>query len=106
VCCFTNYSSQHEGVCTNPSISSCLWGTIACDGPEDCTNGGHCCSTELFNNDGIAGYDISCHANPCETSVYVEELCHPGGPACANGGTCVSALGHNNDLPRALYICR
>src|SRR3954463_12246227 len=32
-CCFSNYSSQHDGRC---STSACAYGTIDCDGPEDC----------------------------------------------------------------------
>src|SRR5688572_16881089 len=35
-CCFFNYSAQHDGYCTN---ETCSWGTILCDGPEDCSNG-------------------------------------------------------------------
>jgi hypothetical protein len=83
-----------------------VWGTIDCDGPEDCSNNGHCCSTQLYDNNGLLGYRIACQATECASSIYVEELCHPNGPACANGGDCVNVLGHNNDLPRALYICR
>jgi len=83
-----------------------VWGVIDCDGPEDCTNGGHCCSTLLFNDDGIAGYRIACQASACNGPPLGEELCHQDGPACTNGGDCVSVLGKNNDLPRSLYICR
>src|SRR5213078_868731 len=30
-CCFTNYSSQHDGFCMN---TACTYGTIDCDGPD------------------------------------------------------------------------
>src|SRR4051794_7943655 len=32
-CCFSNYSAAHDGTCTT---ATCAYGTIACDGPEDC----------------------------------------------------------------------
>ncbi|HUS28193.1 MAG TPA: hypothetical protein VMZ53_06780 [Kofleriaceae bacterium] len=102
-CCFSNYSSQHNGACTS---NSCAWGTIDCDGPEDCAAGQHCCSTQLQNSDGIAGYRLTCQASACGAAPAAEELCHPGGASCSNGGSCVTAYGRNNDLPRSLYICR
>jgi hypothetical protein len=102
-CCFSNFTAQHDGSCSG---AACAWGTIDCDGPEDCTNGGHCCSTQLVNQDGIYGYRVGCQATACGTPPTNEELCHPSGPACANGGSCVTAYGTNNDLPRTLYICR
>src|SRR5262245_44332908 len=40
-CCFGNYSSDRNGECTT---SRCAWGTIACDGPEDCGAGERCCA--------------------------------------------------------------
>src|SRR5690349_16546686 len=40
-CCFTNYSAQHDGYC---STASCAYGTISCDGPEDCSSGELCCA--------------------------------------------------------------
>jgi hypothetical protein len=102
-CCFSNFSAQHDGSCSG---STCAWGTVECDGPEDCTNGGHCCSTQLVGQDGIYGYRVACQANACGTPPTGEELCHPNGAACANGGSCITTYGNNNDLPRTLYICR
>ncbi len=103
-CCFTNYSAQHNGACdTGP----CAWGTIDCDGPEDCGAGQHCCSTSILDGDGsTVGYRMACTANACGAPPLGDELCHPDGPACANGGTCVSAYGNQTDLPRSLHICR
>src|SRR5262245_25224730 len=40
-CCFSNYSALHNGWCTT---DACTWGTIECDGPEDCASGQQCCS--------------------------------------------------------------
>ena len=102
-CCFSNFSAQHNGAC---QTTPCSWGTIECDGPEDCSNGGHCCSTQLSDQSGNLGYRIACQANACGTLPVHEELCNIASPACANGGSCVSAYGVNNDLPRSLSICR
>jgi hypothetical protein len=102
-CCFSNFSAQHDGACSG---ADCAWGTIECDGPEDCTNSGHCCSTQLSDQDGTFGYRVVCQSAACGSQPVHEELCHPGGPACSNGGSCVTASGTNNDLPRSLYVCR
>ena len=102
-CCFSNFSAQHDGFC---EASECAWGTIECDGPEDCTSGGHCCSHQLTDSNGLIGYRVACQAAACGASPANEELCHGNGPACANGGTCITAFGNNNDLPRSLSICR
>jgi hypothetical protein len=102
-CCFFNYSSQHNGSC---ETSSCSWGTIDCDGPEDCASGQHCCSTQLRDsNDEPIGYRLACQSNACGSQPLHEELCHSSA-TCSNGGSCVTAYGNNNDLPRSLYICR
>ena len=102
-CCFTNYSAQHNGYCTS---DSCAWGTLDCDGPEDCATGEHCCSQQLQDADGIAGYRVACQASACGAPPTGEELCHPNSASCGSGETCVTAYGNNNDLPRSLYICR
>ena len=103
-CCFSNYSAQHDGACT---ASSCAYGTIACDGPEDCATGDRCCSHAMIDPDnGLVGYALACHAGACGAAPIDYELCHPGGPPCSNGGSCVTAYGNDNDLPRTLYICR
>jgi len=102
-CCFANYSAQHNGICTT---NSCTWGTIDCDGPEDCASGQHCCSSVVRDSDGITGYRATCQSNACGSPPDGEELCHPGGAACSNNGSCVSTYGANSDLPRTLYICR
>ena len=103
VCCFTNYSAQHNGAC---SSDTCAWGTISCDGPEDCGSGQHCCSHAVVDPDeGIQGYTLACSASACGAAPLDYELCHPGVP-CSNGKTCVTAYGNANDLPRSLYVCK
>ena len=106
-CCFSNYSAQHDGECTS---SACTWGTMDCDGPEDCATGQHCCSHALIDPDyGMLGYKLSCQASACGAAPINQELCHPASSAvstCSTGGTCVPALGNDNDLPRTLYICK
>lgn len=103
-CCFSNYSSQHDGQCSN---NACLYGTISCDGPEDCSGGQHCCSHALFDSGGaLNGYSMACQASACGAAPVNYELCHIGGPACSNGGTCVTAYLNDNDLPRTLDICQ
>lgn len=101
-CCFSNYSAQHDGAC---SSATCAYGTIACDGPEDCATGERCCSHALWGDDGLYGYALACQVAACGAPPLDYEVCHPGEP-CANGGTCVSAYGLDNDVPRTLYICR
>jgi hypothetical protein len=107
-CCFTNYSAQHDGECT---ASACSWGTIDCDGPEDCATGQHCCAHAVIDADyGLTGYKLGCQASACGAAPINQELCHPTSTTskatCSNGGTCVSALGNDTDLPRSLYICK
>jgi hypothetical protein len=103
VCCFTNYSAQHNGEC---SSNACTWGTIRCDGPEDCGSGERCCSHAIVDPDeGLQGYMLACSASACGAAPLDYELCHPGVP-CSNGKTCVTAYGNANDLPRSLYVCK
>ncbi len=103
-CCFSNYSSQHDGAC---STGTCAWGTITCDGPEDCGSGERCCSHALFDSGGsLTGYTLACQATACGAAPANYELCHPNGAPCAGGGTCVTAYLNDNDLPRTLDICR
>jgi hypothetical protein len=105
-CCFTNYSAQHNGACTS---SSCGWGTIECDGPEDCSAGQRCCAHALEDPSNIVvGYTLSCQQDACGSAPVNEELCHPTTAATGtcSTGTCVTAVGNNNDLPRTLSICR
>ena len=100
-CCFTNYSSAHNGSC---SSSACSYGTLTCDGPEDCPNGQSCCAHAITDpNDGTIGYMTTCQTGGCGAAPLHQELCHPG--TCSNGGMCVGAIGHDNDLPRVLSIC-
>jgi hypothetical protein len=105
-CCFTNYSSQHNGQCTS---SACTWGTITCDGPEDCPAAQRCCSHAIKDSsDTVIGYLLACQATACGSQPLNEELCHPTlTPAgTCSAGQCVTTVNHNNDLPRTLYICR
>lgn len=105
-CCFTNYSSQHNGQCTS---SACTWGTITCDGPEDCPAAQRCCSHAIVDSsDTVIGYSLACQAAACGSQPLNEELCHPTlTPAgTCSAGQCVTTVNHNNDLPRTLYICR
>lgn len=100
-CCFTGYTSQHDGYCTT---DACAFGTITCDGPEDCAAGERCCSRAIVDPDnGTVGYTIGCSATACGAPPYDYEVCHPL-TGCSSG-TCVSAYGNDNDLPRTLYIC-
>jgi hypothetical protein len=96
-CCFTNYSAQHNGYCTT---SSCSWGTIDCDGPEDCAAGQYCCANAI---DG-GGWKLACQSSRCGAPPLHEELCHDS--ASCSSGSCVSSFSVNYDLPRTLYVCR
>ena len=106
-CCFSNYSVQHAGSC---EASSCSWGTIDCDGPEDCAGGQHCCANVIIDpSEGIMGYKAACQASACGAAPAHVELCHPGASAvatCGSGKTCVSAATADHDLPRSLSICQ
>jgi hypothetical protein len=106
-CCFSNFTAAHDGECTT---SACAWGTIECDGPEDCAGGQHCCAHVLKDpENGITGYAVACQASACGATPANEELCHPASSAtgtCPDSRTCVSALDHDYDLPRSLFICR
>lgn len=106
-CCFSNYNAQHSGACMT---SACTWGTIECDGPEDCAGGQHCCAHALIDPvNGTTGYLLACQASACGPAPANQELCHPASsPAgtCSGGRTCVSAADHDYDLPRTLDICQ
>jgi hypothetical protein len=105
-CCFTSYSAQHDGTCMS---SACAWGTISCDGPEDCPGSQHCCAHVLQDAEyGITGYQLACQASACGDAPANEELCHTtSSPAgTCTSGSCVTAFGHDSDLPPALHICR
>jgi hypothetical protein len=108
-CCFNNFTAAHDGDC---SSSTCGWGTLECDGPEDCAGGQHCCAHVLQDPDnGITGYKVACQASACGAAPMAEELCHPttaaaGGNTCSNGKSCVAAADNDTDLPRSLFICQ
>jgi hypothetical protein len=107
-CCFSNYSSAHDGACTT---AACTWGTIACDGPEDCTGGQHCCAHAIVTPDsGVVGYQLACQASACGAAPANQELCHPTAAAagtCSNpSNRCVTAFGNDTDLPPSLNICQ
>lgn len=105
-CCFSNYSSAHNGEC---STSACAWGTISCDGPEDCASGQHCCARTLIDPDwGIYGYRLACQSTACGAAPANLELCHPSTSTniCGTGRSCVTASINATDLPPSLYICK
>jgi hypothetical protein len=96
-CCFGNYTAQHNGYCTT---SSCGWGTIDCDGPEDCAAGQHCCATK-----DELGWTLACQSSTCGAPPLHEELCHTS--ETCGGRACVNTIDAGNyDLPRTLYVCR
>jgi hypothetical protein len=98
-CCFTSYSTHHDGRC---SQAECVFGTIACDGPEDCRDGERCCGHAITSSlAGTLGYTVACRAS-CDGPL-AREICHPE-TGCSSG-TCVSAYGVDDDLPRTLYVC-
>jgi hypothetical protein len=102
-CCFNNYSSEHDGACTT---ATCTYGTILCDGPEDCTSGQRCCAHAIVDpDDGVTGYLLACQSTACGAAPANQELCHTS-DTCSNGGSCVSTYGYDYDLPRTLSICR
>jgi hypothetical protein len=108
-CCFSNYSSQHDGAC---STAACTWGTIACDGPEDCAGGQHCCAHAIVTPDsGVIGYQLACQASACGAAPANQEMCHPtagsaAGTCSSPSSRCVTAFGNDNDLPPSLHICQ
>jgi hypothetical protein len=102
-CCFGGYSSDHDGFCTT---QTCNFGTITCDGPEDCAAGERCCAHAFVDPDfGTLGYMLACQASACGAAPD-EEICHPASGCSTAGASCVTAYGNDNDLPRTLYICR
>jgi hypothetical protein len=96
-CCFSNYSAQHNGYCTT---SQCAWGTIDCDGPEDCASGQYCCG----HKSEYGGWTLACSATACGAPELNEELCHTS--ETCGGRTCVGAYGVAYDFPRTLSVCR
>jgi hypothetical protein len=108
-CCFTNYDAAHNGACTT---AACTWGTIECDGPEDCTGGQHCCAHAIATPDsGVVGYQLACQASACGAAPSNQELCHPtaasaAGTCSSPSSRCVTAFGNDTDLPQTLYICQ
>ena len=106
-CCFTNYSSEHAGSC---ETAACGWGTIDCDGPEDCGAGQHCCAHAIIDaEDGVTGYKLACQTDACGAAPVNVELCHGGAGAtstCDGGRACVSAGSYYYDLPGTLSICQ
>lgn len=108
-CCFSNYSSQHDGAC---STAACTWGTIECDGPEDCAAGQHCCAHAIVTPDsGVIGYQLACQASACGAAPANQEMCHPttasaAGTCSSPSSQCVTTFGNDNDLPPSLHICQ
>ena len=102
-CCFSNYSSQHDGLCTTSA-----WRTARSlrragrlrDRPALLL------ARAVLERGSLSGYSLACQANACGAAPASYELCHRGGAACSNGGTCVTAYLNDNDLPRTLDICK
>jgi hypothetical protein len=95
-CCFDGTAS-HSGACGS-SCSS--WGTLACDGPEDCSNGQRCCATMTG-----AGVTVGCADTCLPYFQGGDELCHE--PSVCDGGRwCITAYGTQPALPRTVAICR
>jgi hypothetical protein len=107
-CCFGNYNSAHDGACTT---AACSYGTIECDGPEDCADGQHCCAHAIMTpDDGLVGYQLVCQASACGPAPQNQEMCQPTASAagtCSNlNSQCVAAFGNDSDLPPSLHICQ
>ena len=106
-CCFTNYGAEHAGSC---DTAACSWGTIDCDGPEDCASGQRCCAHVIIDPDnGITGYKLACQTDTCGAAPANVELCHGGSAAagtCDGGRACVSAASNYYDLPGTLSVCQ
>jgi hypothetical protein len=106
-CCFTNYSAARAGSC---ETAACTWGTIDCDGPEDCATGQRCCAHVIIDPDnGITGYKLACQTDACGAAPANVELCHGGATAagtCDGDRACVSVANQDYDLPRTLSTCR
>ncbi len=103
-CCFSDYSSQHDGYCTT---DACAWGTETCDGPEDCATGELCCARAIVDTAGVVvGYTIGCSTTACGAPPLDHELCHPATGCSSASASCVTAYGNDNDLPPELYICQ
>jgi hypothetical protein len=95
-CCFGS-GFDPDGSC---SSSTCSWGSVSCDGPEDCTSGQRCCATVT-----AAGVRVACATSCLSPLQGGDELCHE--PSICDGGRwCVTAFGTQPALPRNLSICR
>jgi hypothetical protein len=107
-CCFGNYSSQHDGAC---SAAACSYGTMECDGPEDCGSGQYCCAHAIISEDrGLVGYQVACQASACGPAPVNEEMCHPtaspAGTCSSPTSQCVTTSDHDFDLAPNLHICQ
>lgn len=95
-CCFDGTAS-HSGTCAT-SCSS--WGTLSCDGPEDCSNGQRCCAS--FTGTGVK---VGCADTCLPYFQGGDELCHE--PSVCDGGRwCITSYGTQPALPRTTAICR
>ena len=95
-CCFSQ-ATYHDGSC---STTACSWGSIACDGPEDCAAGQNCCATYTS-----AGVQLACQSGACAAPPAGDELCHEPS-ICPDGRWCITAFGTQPALPQTLAICR
>src|SRR5690349_784 len=102
-CCFSNYSALHDGYC---ATTTCEFGTLNCDGPEDCPAGNVCCAQRFTDPSGVAlSYTVACRTgSSCPSGTW--QLCHSTAPAnggCPAGTTCQSGV--NFELPKAIQNC-
>ena len=96
-CCFDG-TFEHSGSCSSSACTT--YGSLRCDGPEDCSDGQKCCAT--ITRDGVT---VGCAAECLPYFEGGDELCHE--PSfCSGGRSCITAYGTQPALPRTVSICR
>lgn len=98
-CCFDD-SPAHYGACSAAGAACASYGTLTCDGPEDCPTGEKCCAT--VTGDGVY---VGCEAACLSPFDGGDELCHEPS-ICSDGRWCVTADGTQPALPPTVSICR
>ena len=103
-CCFNLYDSSQNGGCESSS-SSCLVGTIDCDGSEDCAAGTQCFAHHWYDASGMPHWMVACSATAPDPMVD-RLLCHPGDSSCPAGKACTQTdAAGTYDLPQTIYVC-